>query len=136
LIASATVNYNIINGLNLRGRLGTDYTGYYLEEKDKNEYPIAFGPSGYYGTANNRYNFTYGDVLLSYSRDLFNQFKLNASVGYQGRKEDFRYSTVNTAGGLTTENWFSINASANSPTPGYSSRSLMIKDGLFGILGL
>jgi len=136
LIASGTVNYNIIKNLNVRGRYGTDYTGYYLEQSDKNEYPIAFGPSGYYGTASNRYLFTYGDVLLSYSQDLLAKLRLNASVGYQARKEDYRYSTASTSGGLTTENWFSLKASATTPTPGSSSRSFMVKDGLFGILGL
>lgn len=136
LIGSATVNYNFIKDFNFRGRFGTDYTGYYLEEKDKNEYPIAFGPSGYYGTASNRYLFTYGDVLLSYSKQLFAPLKLNASVGYQARKEDYRYNSASTSSGLTTENWFSLKASATTPTPGSSSRSFLVKDGLFGILGL
>lgn len=136
LIASGTVNYNIIKDLNLRGRIGTDYTGYYLEEKDKNEYPIAFGPSGNYSTSSNRYSFMYGDLLLSYSHQLINKLKLNASVGYQGRKEDYRYSSVGTAGGLTTENWFSTKASASNYLTANAYRSFLVKDGLFGILGL
>lgn len=134
LIASATINYNIITGLNLRGRVGTDYTGYYLEEKDPSTQPIAFGESGYYGTNSNRYNFTYGDLLLSYENKITKDLKFTVSGGYQARKEDYRYTGAGTSGGLTTENWFSLSASKNTPTPGSSSRRALVKDGLFGIL--
>lgn len=136
LIASATLNYNIIKGLNFRGRIGTDYTGYYLEEKDPSTQPIAFGESGYYGTQSNRYNFSYGDMLLSYQNKIVNNLNFTASVGYQARKEDYRYTGAGTSGGLTTENWFSLSASKNTPTPGSSSRRILLKDGLFGILNL
>jgi TonB-linked SusC/RagA family outer membrane protein len=136
LIASATLNYNIIKGLNFRGRIGTDYTGYYLEEKDPSTQPIAFGESGYYGTNSNRYNYSYGDLLLSYQNKITKDLNFTASVGYQARKEDYRYTGAGTSGGLTTENWFSLSASKNTPTPGTSSRRTLLKDGLFGILNL
>ena len=136
LIASATINYNILSGLNLRGRVGTDYTGYYLEEKDPSTQPIAFGESGYYGTNSNRYNYSYGDLLLSYENSINKHFNFTASIGYQARKEDYRYTGAGTSGGLTTENWFSLSASKNTPTPGTSSRKTLLKDGLFGILNL
>jgi TonB-linked SusC/RagA family outer membrane protein len=136
LVGAATLNYNIIKGLNFRGRMGTDYTGYYLEEKDKSTQPIAYGPTGFYGTQNNRYIYTYGDLLLTYNHKITQDLNATLSAGYQARKEDYRYESAGTRNGLTTENWFSLNASAVSPPSGTSSRSYLVKDGLFGILSL
>jgi iron complex outermembrane recepter protein len=133
LIASATVNYNIAKGLNFRGRYGTDYTGYLQETKERSTIPLSFGASGGYSTNNNRYVFNYGDLLLSYQRNIISNLSATASVGYQARKEDYRYENANTRDGLTAENWFSFNASKTTPT-GNSSRAALVKDGLFGIL--
>ena len=136
LLASATVNYDIVKNLRFRGRLGTDYTGYFAESKNKSAYPLAFGESGYYGTNFNRYNFTYGDLLLTYSNKLTDRFTLNVSAGYQARKEEYRNSSAGTRDGLTQENWYSFSASKTTPTSGSSTRSFLVKDGLFGILGV
>lgn len=135
LIASTTLNYDILDNLHFRGRIGTDYTGYFSEEKDHSEYPIAFGTSGAYATHSNRYNFTYGDLLLTYDQKITDQFNLSLSAGYQARKEEYRYSNISTSGGLTKENWFSISASKD-PLTGASTRQFLVKDGLFGILDL
>ncbi|HWI90153.1 MAG TPA: SusC/RagA family TonB-linked outer membrane protein [Flavisolibacter sp.] len=133
LIASATVNYNILKGLNLRGRYGTDYTGFYQESKFRSTQPLSFGASGGYNVDNNRYMFNYGDLLLSYQHNIVQNLGVTASVGYQARKEDYRYANSSTRDGLTAENWFSFNASKNTPT-GNASRGSLVKDGLFGIL--
>ncbi|MCU7548741.1 SusC/RagA family TonB-linked outer membrane protein [Chitinophagaceae bacterium LB-8] len=138
LVGSATLNYNIIKGLNLRGRYGTDYTGYSLESKERSTQQISAGASGAYSTQNNKYNFTYGDLLLSYDHKLMENLGLTASIGYQARKEDYKYNSASTRDGLTTENWFSMSASktqnSDGTVPGSSSRSTLVKDGLFGIL--
>ncbi|HRO45395.1 SusC/RagA family TonB-linked outer membrane protein [Agriterribacter sp.] len=136
LMASATVNYDIVRNLRFRGRLGTDYTGYFAESKNKANYPLAFGESGYYGTNFNKYNFTYGDLLLTYSNNVTDKLTLNVSAGYQAREEVYHNSGQGTRDGLTQENWFSFNASKTTPTSGSSSRSFLVKDGLFGILGV
>lgn len=136
LIASTTLNYNIAKGLTLRGRYGTDYTGYYQETKERSTQPLSFGASGGYSTTNNRYLYTYGDLLLSYQRNLFKDLGATLSVGYQARKEDYRYNSANTRDGLTTENWFSLSASKTTPAAGSASRGTLVKDGLFGMLSL
>lgn len=136
LMASTTLNYNIVKGLNLRGRYGTDYTGYFQENKERSTQPLSFGPSGGYSTSNNRYLFTYGDLLLSYQHNIVKDLGATLSLGYQARKEDYRYNSANTRDGLTTENWFSLNASKTSPASGSSSRGTLVKDGMFGILSL
>jgi TonB-linked SusC/RagA family outer membrane protein len=133
LLASATLNYNIAKGLNFRGRYGTDYTGYFAETKERSTQPISFGATGSYGTNTNRYVFNYGDVLLSYERQVIPDLKIAASVGYQARREDYRYNGASTKDGLTQENWFSLNASKNNATGTATSRRL-VKDGAFGIL--
>jgi TonB-linked SusC/RagA family outer membrane protein len=134
VMASATLNYNVAKGLTFRGRMGTDYTGYFSEQKDRSTQPISFGATGSYGTNTNRYTFTYGDVLLSYEKKLSQAFTITGSVGYQAREEDYRWNSSNTRDGLTTENWFSLNASKTTPGEGKARRATLVKDGLFGIL--
>jgi TonB-linked SusC/RagA family outer membrane protein len=136
LIASGTLNYNILKGLNFRARVGTDYTGYHYEEKDRSTQPISYGPSGYYGVSNNQYVFTSGDLLLSYNRNITNDLGFTASVGYQSRQETYSYASAGTNGGLTVENWFSLKATKNTDRTGNTSRSSLLKDGTFGILNL
>jgi iron complex outermembrane receptor protein len=135
-IASGTINYNILPGLNLRGRIGTDFTGYHLEDQQRSTQPIAYGASGVYGVQNNQYVFTSGDLLLSYNHKIVKDFSFTASAGYQARKEFYSYSSAYTQGGLTVENWFSLNASKSTDRTGATSRSYLVKDGLFGILDL
>ena len=136
LIASGTLHYNILQGLNFRARYGTDYTGYYAEEKDRSTQPLAFGASGAYATDNNRYMFNYGDLLLSYEHKIVDKLNGTISLGYQGRVEDYRYNHANTRDGLTTENWFSMSASKTTPVQGNAYQGRLVKDGLFGILNL
>lgn len=136
LIASGTLKYNIAQGLNFRARYGTDYTGYFMEEKDRSTQPLAFGASGAYSTDNNRYIFNYGDLLMSYEHKLVQNLNATLSLGYQGRVEDYRYNHANTRDGLTTENWFSMSASKTTPVQGNAYRGKLVKDGLFGILNL
>ena len=135
-ITAATLNYNIAKGLTFRGRLGSDYTGYFVEEKDRNTQPVSFGATGYYGTQSNKYTYTYGDMLLTYGNKITKDLNFTLSAGYQGRKEDYRYNSAGTRDGLTTENWFSLSASKTTPPAGSATRSSLVKDGLFGILSL
>ncbi|OQP61460.1 SusC/RagA family TonB-linked outer membrane protein [Niastella vici] len=135
LLASATVNWNIAKGLNFRGRYGTDYTGYFAETQNRSTQPLSFGASGAYGTNTNRYLINYGDLLLSYEHQVIPDLKATVSVGYQARKEDYRYNSAFTKDGLTQENWFNLNASKNNAT-GTARTQALVKDGAFGILNL
>ncbi|WP_338875882.1 SusC/RagA family TonB-linked outer membrane protein [Spirosoma sp. SC4-14] len=133
---SAMLNYNIAKGLNLRGRMGVDYTSYYQETKERSTQQLSAGASGYYGTSANTSTFTYGDLLLSYERKLTDKFNATVSVGYQGRREKYTTNTAGTRDGLTSENWFSLSASKNNPPSGSSSIGYLLKDGVFGIVNL
>jgi TonB-linked SusC/RagA family outer membrane protein len=134
-LVSGTVNYNIAQGLNFRGRYGTDYTGYFAETKERSTQPISFGATGRYATNTNRYVINYGDLLLSYERKVMPDLNITASVGYQARREDYRWNEASTRDGLTQENWYSLNASKNNAS-GTAKNQRLVKDGLFGILNL
>lgn len=135
LMATGKINYKILDNLSIRGTLGTDFTSLRIDNKEPNTIPLHIGTSGYYGVENNRYNILYGDILLSYNLKLSEKTALNFQAGYQGREETFNYSSANTEGGLSQRNWFSMNAS-NSATRGGASRRSLVKDGIFGVVGL
>lgn len=137
VMSSVTLSYDIAKNWKFRGRFGNDFTGYNAETKNPSEYPLAFGPSGAYGTNTNTYNLIYGDVLLSYNTRLSKSFGLNASAGYQARKEEKHYTGLSTRDGLSQENWYSLAASTN-PITDFSAykRSYYLQDGLFGIVNL
>ncbi|MGN0004009.1 MAG: SusC/RagA family TonB-linked outer membrane protein [Sphingobacterium composti] len=134
LMATGKINYKILDNLSLRGTLGTDFTSYYSDNKEPNTIPLSIGTSGYYSTAHNRFSILYGDILLAYNTKLSENINLNLQAGYQGREENYNYSSQNTEGGLSQRNWFSMNAS-NSASRGYSRRENLLKDGLFGVIG-
>jgi TonB-linked SusC/RagA family outer membrane protein len=136
LISSATLTYNILPGLSLRSRLGTDITGYRQEYEGRSTQPIAFGPTGGYSLTTNQYNFISGDMLLSYNRKLNKDVSFTASAGYQGRKESYYNNSTTTVGGLSVENWFSISASSSQVGQASSFNQFLTKDGVFGILDL
>jgi iron complex outermembrane recepter protein len=133
---SLTLNYKITKGLTFRGRYGNDLTSYFLEEKDRSTQPLSFGETGFYGTQQNRSNINYGDMLLTYRAKITPKFSITPSIGYQARVEDYRYTTAGTRDGLTSENWFTINASKTTPAQGNTWRQKLVKDGLFGILNM
>ncbi|MBO9200676.1 MULTISPECIES: SusC/RagA family TonB-linked outer membrane protein [Niastella] len=134
-LVSATLNYNIAKGLTFRGRYGTDYTGYFAETKERTTQPVAYGTTGRYATNTNRLVFNYGDVMLSYDRQIVPDLKGTVSVGYQGRREEYRYNEASTKDGITQDTWFSLNASSGIPT-GKATTNTLVKDGAFGILNL
>lgn len=134
LMGAATLNYKILENLNIRTRLGTDYTGYTSENKEPNIVPLAIGTSGFYSTASNKMSIIYGDVLATYNTEISSNLGLTVQVGYQGREESYLTTSQETQGGLSQVNWFSMSASNQNPR-GYSRRQTLVKDGLFGIIG-
>jgi iron complex outermembrane receptor protein len=134
-LSSATLNYTITNGLTFRGRYGTDYTGYFAETKEPLTQPFAYGATGRYATNTNRMVINYGDVLLSYDRRVIPDLKFTASLGYQARREEYRFNETSTKNGLTREGWYSLSASVDNPS-GIATTRKLVKDGAFGILNL
>lgn len=136
LYTSATLNWDVVKNLKLRGRIGNDYTGKNIEDRQYNEYPVAFnnGPStGGYTVTKGIYSIVYSDALLTYSNKVSSDLSLSASGGFTTRRERYNDQSSGTSNGLVLENFFSLSNTTGilSTT---SSRQELTKYGYFGIL--
>lgn len=139
LYSSATLNWDILNHLKFRGRVGNDYTGRNTEEKNYSQYPVAFNSNtsstGYYGVGTGTYTTIYTDALLTYANNITKDLAFSASGGFTSRRENYRDQSSSTQSGLVSENWFSLSNSYGVLLTSATRRSLL-KFGYFGILNL
>jgi iron complex outermembrane receptor protein len=139
LITSATLNYDIVNHLKFRGRIGNDFTSSGIEDKRFSEYASTYNSSssstGAYNTSKGNYSITYGDALLTYNNKVGSDFDYSVSGGFQSRTEKYKDQNSYTKDGLVTENWFSLNNSYGVPTTSATRREMM-KYAYLGILNL
>ncbi len=133
VIAAVTQHYDILDNLKLRGRIGTDITSERLEDKQRSSVPLAFGYSGSFSMTNNLYNNVYGDVLLTYIQKLNQDMSLTAMAGYTANKQLNTFISRSTNGGLSTENFFDVSASVNTPN-GSNTRDRYVRDAYLGTL--
>lgn len=131
IIASVTQSWQILPSLNLRGRMGTDFTAERIESKNRSGIPLAFGYSGGFGMNNNLYSNIYGDLLLTYTKKVNQDITLSAMAGYNGYKQLNSFVSRSTNGGLSTENFFDMSASVNIPGGG-NSRERWVRDAFVG----
>lgn len=136
LYSSATLNWNIVNHLKLRGRVGNDYTSLSNNFKNYNQYPVAFNAgtssTGAYGTSTGTYATLYGDGLLTYDNVIGKDFTYSVSGGFTSRTERYLDESSSTNNGLVTENFFSI-SNSNGIAGTSSIRKKLLKYGFFGI---
>ncbi|MEQ8217918.1 MAG: SusC/RagA family TonB-linked outer membrane protein [Arenibacter sp.] len=135
IIGTITNNWDIAKGLNLRGRISTDFTNRRSEASSTTERPLAFGNSGGFSMSNNNYNSLYGELLLRYETPITTDLTLAMMAGYNATKQSESYLSRGTNGGLSVENWFDISASVNTPNSG-SSRNSIVKDAFLGTANL
>jgi TonB-linked SusC/RagA family outer membrane protein len=135
IIASITQNYEIVEGLNLQGRISTDYTSEGIESWNSTRNPSALysNPAGGFSLRNEVNNLLYGDVLLLYEGQLTPSIGLEATAGYTAKRIQTNFTTLGTNGGLSPENFFDIAGSINTPTGSYG-RSDFVQDGFLGML--
>lgn len=131
IIASVTQSWQILPSLNLRGRMGTDFTSERLENKNRSSIPLAFGYSGGFSMNNNLYSNVYSELLLTYSKKVSPDITLSAIAGYNGYKQINSFVSRGTNGGLSTENFFDISASVNTPGGG-NYRERWVRDAWVG----
>lgn len=136
LISSITNNIQILNNLSLRARISTDLTFNKSVDKNASEIPIAYGPSGGFGIGTNNYTILYGDVLLTYKKEITRDINLNVMGGYTADKENMYTTSVFTSGGLSTENWFDMKASYNTPYSSSAVQTSLVKDAFIGTVNL
>ncbi len=141
LIASLTTYWDIVKGLELRGKIATDWTSGKTESMNDSNIPGLFGFSGYYGIATNDYSILYGDLLLTYTQKLNPDLELKVMGGYMANKESGLYKSIGTRDGLTVENRFDLTSSA-SPiifdpnNSGSYTRTYLTKDAFVGTVNL
>ncbi|EON78061.1 TonB-dependent receptor [Lunatimonas lonarensis] len=126
VISSLTNTIEITDELSLRARVSTDFTYRNSENRAATERPLAFGPSGGFSMQNETFNILYGDVLLTYRKNLSEDITVSAMAGYTANKETLSSISRGTNGGLSTENLFDIVASVNIPNNGSLRRARVI----------
>ncbi|GLR17695.1 SusC/RagA family TonB-linked outer membrane protein [Portibacter lacus] len=138
VIANLTQSWEIIDGLSLRGRLGSDFTAEKVENKNKTQNPSVLytNPGGGYSLSNSNYSLVYGEALLSYRKDLTQDLGFSVSGGYNAQQDQYLQSSRGTSGGLSPENFFAISGSINTPVGSGSSRYIEVKDAIIGLANL
>ena len=131
IITSLTNTWQIVNGLSLRGRLGTDLTMLRTENKNSTEMPLTFGNTGAFSMESWNNNLLYGDVMLTYTKKITPDVEMSVMGGYAASREVGTLVTRSTETGLSTENMFDIAASIGAPS-GRSERNFLVKDAFIG----
>ncbi|WP_375583299.1 SusC/RagA family TonB-linked outer membrane protein [Cyclobacterium xiamenense] len=135
VIGSITNFIDFTDELTLRARISTDFTYRNSENETSTTRPLAFGPSGGFSMSNETFNILYGDLLLTYRKQLTDDFTFSAMAGYTANKESFSMVSRGTNGGLSSENLFDIVASVNIPNNG-SRRTSRVIDAALGTVNL
>ena len=133
IISSVTNTWQIIDGLSLRGRFGTDITSMRTENKNSTEIPLTFGNSGAFSLESYSNNLLYGDVMLTYKRNITTDLEMSVMGGYAASRELGTLVTRATEIGLSTENMFDVAASVGAPS-GKSERNRLVKDAFIGTI--
>jgi hypothetical protein len=137
-ISSVAPSWEIIEGLTLRGRVSTDLTSENIEKQNATVRPLLLyptDPGGEYDIQSKSYEIYYGDLMLMFERSLTERINLTANIGMQARNEEMRGTRLRTEGGLSTENWFHINASMKTPRY-WQDKMDILKTAVFGTLGV
>lgn len=139
LLTSATLNWDVINHLKLRGRIGNDFTSAAITDKQFNQhasrYNNAESSSGGFSTSKGIYSILYGDVLATYSNKINTDWDYSVSAGFQSREENYDDQFSTTKNGLVKENWFSI-SNSYSPATTTNERKKKIKYAYFGMANI
>lgn len=136
LLTSATLNWDIVNHLKFRGRIGNDLTVAAITDQRHNEYASRYNStassSGGFSTSKGIYSVLYGDVLLTYTNKINSDWDYSVSAGFQSREENYDDQSSSTEGGLVKENWFSLsNSYAQATTT--NERKKKLKYAYFGM---
>lgn len=133
VIGSFTNTWQVTQDFSIRGRFSADMTNLKTDDKQPNEIPVAFGQSGYYASNNTTANIYYTDLLASYSKQITEDVKLGAMLGYTATKLNTTNLSANTDGGLSVRNWYDISAS-NNISRGNSTKLNSLRDATFGTI--
>lgn len=113
IIGNITLNYDIIEGLNLRLRTGMDLNDTNNENRQKS-WNANGNPSGGYSKSESENRISYLESILTYNKSLSEDFDLSFSLGATSTEETFSSSSVGTNGGLIVRDWYSLANSRNT----------------------
>jgi len=108
---NAGVTVDIVDGLSIFGRAGTDFYQFSLREG----IPIESVETAYYGETERRFQETNLEARLRYNKD-FGKFSLDAFVGGNRMRQVQRRTSISSNGGLSLPGFFNIDNSAANPT--------------------
>ncbi len=131
IIGSFTNTWQVTEDFSVRGRFSADMTNLKTDDKQPNEQPLAFTNGGFYGLSNQTANVYYTDLLATYSKQITDNVKLGAMVGYTATSSETTNMTSNTDGGLSVRNWYDVSASINQARTS-TSKLNTLRDATFG----
>ncbi len=108
---SGTVNVNLAQGLDLVGRVGTDFYQFSTREG----IPIQSVETAVYNESERRFQETNLEARLRYQKD-WNRFSFSAFIGGNRMRQHNRRTSISSNGGLALEGFFNISNSAGAPT--------------------
>ncbi|MBW8684046.1 SusC/RagA family TonB-linked outer membrane protein [Chitinophaga rhizophila] len=132
-INTATLSIRLLDNLTIRGRAGGDFTNMSSSDMRHNDRPARLGYSGMYATDSRNNNVFYGDAMVVYNPKLTKDLDMTVTGGYTARKTTYKYNRVSTQNGLVTENWFSMQNSAQQ-VQAVSERATQYDVAGFGVL--
>ncbi len=130
IYGNANVTINLLDGLDLSGRAGTDF--YQFSRRDG----VPFGSVDLprYNESENRFQETNLELKLSYAKD-WNRISLNTVAGVNRMRQFDRSTSLGTVGGLSLPGYFNISNSVNDPTVSTNERQWGINS-VFGLVSV
>lgn len=131
VIGNVTFNYRPFKGINIRGRVGTDFTNTDFITEEASRAPVN---SGLYRVQKRKTQLNYSELLVSYTRPLTDDIELSVTGGGIISTESGTFTSVET-NGFIVPNWFSLNNSQNQRNS-RGDRFEERQDAVFGVLNL
>jgi TonB-linked SusC/RagA family outer membrane protein len=107
---NANVAVDLLEGLTLNGRIGTDFYQFSLREG----IPVQSVETSYYGETERRFQETNMELRLDYEKT-FGRLSINALAGGNRMRQLSRRSSVETNGGILLDGFYNISNSAEAP---------------------
>lgn len=108
---NGAVTVNLAEGLDLSGRVGTDFYQFSIRQG----VPLQSVETSLYNETERRFQETNMEAKLSYAKT-FGDFSLNAMAGVNRMHQLNRRTTVSTNGGLSLDGFYNISNSAGAPS--------------------
>jgi TonB-linked SusC/RagA family outer membrane protein len=111
MFGNVSLTYKFTDWLNITGRVLNDY---YLDRREERKANGSVGQS-FYVSQLREVKETNADVILTFTRDLSEQFSLTAFVGANTRFNQYNLDAGETVGGLSVPDFFNLQNSVQRP---------------------